>query len=657
MSDAPRGRGRGRGKRISAHTLAGTTVAAQHPDAPSASPSPAPDPSTASASRASSSSAMTPAPEQTEDAPMDTDDAPALSTGAKAAPQRRASVKRVASVGVGSSRAPSVGMSRTPSAGGVAAPLRERPVGGLLGSTSEFRPGASGSGSAAGGAGGKPKFKPNMRRKERVVESDDEDVKMEDGDSYRKRGPRAPMRRQEVQMTASGPMAQGPGGPPKTWGQRPTGGNSGAAVMAASRDGTLGRMLDADSDASDLEVDADPLDDASAVRLKAIDLNDIGLAAGGAAGDEGMPPLTLPRDPKVLKTKIRRLQERKQERLKKEARDKAKAEGVVLVKPEPTDDLLPSSVGGTPLGTPGPSTLGGFDSKEGSLALTAGTGGDEDKEAKDLKDLEEEEKKEIILSEAFDLAPEARGELYMFQFPRKFPHFIPASPSSSSADPASTSDAATSIKPDPDAPSSSGAAGGGGRQVAPPPWGRFGSRQEKAARWSAHEGRIGTLCVHRSGKVTLKLEGDLRYEVLPAAQPSFLQEIAVIDPQGATVSSNGNGKSRHSSASSSSDSASSSESDASSSSSVGGKEKKKPKAKKAAKKKKKARALPPDSLVVLGQTAKKFLVVPDIADLLDAVATQERDEKDAERRVKMERAKGAAGVGGVKREGTAAPRR
>lgn len=101
----------------------------------------------------------------------------------------------------------------------------------------------------------------------------------------------------------------------------------------------------------------------------------------------------------------------------------------------------------------------------------------------------------------------------MFQFPRKFPHFIPSSPSSSSADPASTSDAATSIKPDPDAPSSSGAAGGGGRKVAPPPWGRFGSRQEKAARWSAHEGRIGTLCVHRSGKVTLKLEGDLRYEV------------------------------------------------------------------------------------------------------------------------------------------------
>lgn len=208
--------------------------------------------------------------------------------------------------------------------------------------------------------------------------------------------------------------------------------------MAASRDGTLGRMLDADSDASDLEVDADPLDDASAVRLKAIDLNDIGLAtAGGAAGDEGMPPLTLPRDLKVLKTKIRRLQERKQERLKKEgalarhlgwssrcsldreradlrdrdvhtARDKAKAEGVVLVKPEPIDDLLPSSAGGTPLGTPGPSTLGGFDSKEGSLALTAGTGGEEDKEAKDLKDLEEEEKKEIILSEAFDLAVRAR---------------------------------------------------------------------------------------------------------------------------------------------------------------------------------------------------------------------------------------------------------
>ena len=194
--------------------------------------------------------------------------------------------------------------------------------------------------------------------------------------------------------------------------------------MAASRAGTLNRMLDDDEDASDLEVDDDPLDgDGGGVRFKAVDLNDIGGETGaGADGDEAMTPLTLPRDPKVLRTKIRRLQERKIERLKKEgasgrsfrtswlairrarcsperwaprtARNKAKAEG--LVKDEPGDDSLPSSAAGTP--APGASIA---DSKEGSIALV---GVDEDKEAKDLKDLEEEEKKEIILSEAFDLA-------------------------------------------------------------------------------------------------------------------------------------------------------------------------------------------------------------------------------------------------------------
>lgn len=47
----------------------------------------------------------------------------------------------------------------------------------------------------------------------------------------------------------------------------------------------------------------------------------------------------------------------------------------------------------TPTATPGPET------KESSLS-----GLDEDKEAKDLQDLEEEEKKEVILSEAFEVA-------------------------------------------------------------------------------------------------------------------------------------------------------------------------------------------------------------------------------------------------------------
>ncbi|BGP41444.1 hypothetical protein JCM10449v2_005425 [Rhodotorula kratochvilovae] len=615
MSDAPKGRGRGRGHRIGAHTLTGAVVN----DQPSASPSPAPAASRASSVAASLAGEPTPAPtDATDDAPEGADDAAAgpssprkkAAAPAASAPQRRASVKRVASVGVGSMRAPSVGvgMSRTPSigAGAAAGPAaRDRPVGGLLGSTSEFRPGAA----AAGGAtGSKPKFKPNMRRTQRVEESDDEDVKMKDGDSFRKRGPRAPRARQELEMTASGPMAQGPGGPPRAWGARPSAGASGAAVMAASRAGTLNRMLDDDEDASDLEVDDDPLDgDGGGVRFKAVDLNDIGGETGaGADGDEAMTPLTLPRDPKVLRTKIRRLQERKVERLKKEARNKAKAEG--LVKDEPGDDSLPSSAAGTP--APGASIA---DSKEGSIALVSV---DEDKEAKDLKDLEEEEKKEIILSEAFDLAPEARGELYMFQFPRKFPSFVPVSPSPSSSAAAPEAD----VKPDPDAPAA--------RKPVPPAWGRFGSRGEKAARWSAHEGRVGELCVHRSGKVTLKLAGDLRYEVLPAAQPSFLQEIAVLDHRPSAASSSSNG------ASSSSKKAKAKKHKRSSSSSSGS----------SSSSDERERDLPRDALVVLGQTSKKFLVVPEITDLLDKVALQEKEERDEERRVKLEKARAPVGA-------------
>lgn len=172
MSDtgAGKGRGRGRGRRVGATTLSGATI-----DANNASPpQPAAADSSASASRASSVSAArgasgTPAPtdEAMEDAP---ESSTAAATSTSAAPQRRASVKRVPSVGVGSTRAPSVGLARTPSIG--LAGGRDRPVGGLLGSTSEFRRDATAGTSATKGT----KFKPNMRRKERVVESDEEYV-------------------------------------------------------------------------------------------------------------------------------------------------------------------------------------------------------------------------------------------------------------------------------------------------------------------------------------------------------------------------------------------------------------------------------------------------------------------------------------------------
>jgi len=93
--------------------------------------------------------------------------------------------------------------------------------------------------------------------------------------------------------------------------------------MAASREGTLNAQLNQDEDASDLEGAEDDSDSGGGgrrMRIRATDLNDIGLSDGGSDDEEGkgVPPLVLPRDPKVLRTKIRRLQERKTERLKKE---------------------------------------------------------------------------------------------------------------------------------------------------------------------------------------------------------------------------------------------------------------------------------------------------------------------------------------------------
>ncbi|GAA5871948.1 hypothetical protein JCM1840_004753 [Sporobolomyces johnsonii] len=618
MSDsAPRGRGRGRGRRIVGATLSGATVES---GTATASPSPAPE----ARSRTTTSASATPAPTDAMD------DAPSGSERATPAPGAgKPAVKRVASVGL--SRGPSIGVGSS-----------RGPVGGLLAGSSQYKNNAAG---AAGAS--KPKFKPNVaaaRRKQTVIDSDEEDVKMEDADGWKKRGPRPPRQRQELEMTASGPMAQGPGGAPRAWGARPAMA-SGAAVMAASRDGTLNAALADDEDASDLDAEADPDDSGDdgtntrRRRIRATDLNDIGLGEGEGSEGEGLAPLVLPRDPKVLRTKVRRLRERKVERLKKEAL-KTKSEQP-LVKPEPGDDVM--SLDTTPSATPGPSEAksGTLDSKEGSLALL-----DVDldaKEAKDLKDLEEEEKKEINLSQAFSLEDRDQVELYMFQFPRKFPVFAPKpSSSSSKADPADDptlddlSLADSKVKADPDAPAGSLTSSAGVRKPNPPPWGRAGTRREKAARWSEEMGKIGKLRVHRSGKVTLKLFGDLHYEVLPAAQPSFLQEIAILDhrpPPAAPKPASSpkpkkpkKGKKKRSSSSSSESESASSSSDSD--------EEREP-------------DVAPETLTLVGQTSKKFIVVPEVGDLLKRIEEQEKREKDEERRLKM-RVKKEGGAGKAK---------
>lgn len=168
----------------------------------------------------------------------------------------------------------------------------------------------------------------------------------------------------------------------------------------------------------------------------------------------------------------------------------------------------------------------------------------------------------------------------MFQFPRKFPQLV---------DSAVASETAEAIKKEAAEAPPGGAAP---RGKTPPDWGRFGPRANRSARWPTEQGQMGELCIHKSGKVSLRVNGDLQYEILPAAQPSFLQELAIIDhdpatePVSAAVQADPNAE--------------------------------QPESK------------PSGAMVMVGQTSKKFIVVPDAAHLLEKIGEQEHQEKEAE---------------------------
>ncbi|KAI5478952.1 protein of RNA polymerase III Rpc4 family [Pseudohyphozyma bogoriensis] len=288
---------------------------------------------------------------------------------------------------------------------------------------------------------------------------------------------------------------------------------------------------EADPDDSDLEQDEDD----GVWRLRARDLNDI-----GAEGE--MAPLILPRDPKVVRSALERRTQRQQARLKSEAPD---------VKPEPSDD----------------SSL--------RLSATATPGLETDSKASVIVEDEKKATPGAELRDDFDVSDPNTERLYIFQFPRKFPALVNAL----HGDP-------TDVKPKPE-PGEPGATPVP-RKKTPPEWGRAGPRANKGARWSTEEGQIGELCVHRSGKVSLRINNDLHYEVLAAAQPSFLQEVAILDhdPASEPVAE---GKQRP-------------ESD------------------------------PNRALLMMGQTSKKFIVVPEVEHLLEKISIQEKEEKEEARR-------------------------
>lgn len=43
-------------------------------------------------------------------------------------------------------------------------------------------------------------------------------------------------------------------------------------------------------------------------------------------------------------------------------------------------------------------------------------------------------------------------------------------------------------------------------------WGRAGPRKARAVRWSGEMGQIGELCMHKSGKVSMMISGDMHFE-------------------------------------------------------------------------------------------------------------------------------------------------
>lgn len=362
---------------------------------------------------------------------------------------------------------------------------------------------------------------------------------LQEDDFKSKRPPRPRAPRVEMEMTATGPMAQGPGGireslsdslsmlrlpdgftldnTAKGFGARTFQGAAGAGVMNASREGRLRGQYEEqlyDPDASDYE--GSDAGDGGGLRIMAQELDLIG-------DEDEMAPITLPRDPSLVKAAEERRKQRQDKRIKDEgefaiplsaSRAYTHSCSTVkpFVKPDPDGDgasVTISSAAGTPaLEVESKTVTSGIDSKEVTM---------EPEDSKDLKpDLE------VDLSADFNLdvcplalrkgllimlilhSPQygAREQLYMFQFPRRFPKFVNES----------QLEAETAVKVEnPDQ-----AAAQGPRKKQPPEWGRYGPRANKAARWAGEEGQIGELVVRRSGKVELRVNNDLTYEVSSA---------------------------------------------------------------------------------------------------------------------------------------------
>ena len=99
------------------------------------------------------------------------------------------------------------------------------------------------------------------------------------------------------------------------------------------------------------------------------------------------------------------------------------------------------------------------------------------------------------------------SELFIFQFPRKFPKLVAAGGSGSTNVVDTKVDTKVKIE------EGISAAAAAKRSKQAPEWGRAGTRTQKATRWPTEKGMVGQMKVYRSGRVTLTVNDDLTYEV------------------------------------------------------------------------------------------------------------------------------------------------
>ncbi|KAH9821789.1 RNA polymerase III RPC4-domain-containing protein [Melampsora americana] len=407
------------------------------------------------------------------------------------------------------------------------------------------------------------KFKPRMvKRVEKVeaIDLDCHDQSSSRGGRGRGRGRGAERggrgRGAEIVMTASGAFAMGPaeGGPrigrmsqgPTRSGMRKidnsvtsAGGSSrGQSGSVTPWDGGPSESFDLYSDIDENPEDEPDGEEGEGDRGKVADLNDI-------STEHPMAPLTLPWDPNRIAERERLMVER-DGRLRKLAELKLKVEDEKPVMEGLGADLKPQAS----RSTHSPALISGSVTpaftRASTLTATESVVKSETVEEQTLEAMKTDVKLKLEqMEEMATVAAQIRQTsdrnptssssksgppLYIFQFPRHFPQFRKATdiafnpPTDLTADPIPTVLARKKIlkKKKPQVDDWAGWGKGGRRDDCP---GVPVGEEDKTV-----EGQIGELVIRRSGRVQM-LIGDVAYDVLPAAQPTFHQEVAVIDPK------------------------------------------------------------------------------------------------------------------------------